>query len=128
MADADIETAREQRPSRFQTFSALRNVNYRYLWVSSAFISAGNQVQQIAMGWLVWDATNSTFWVGTVLGIRALPIFFKITCCCNCSSAAFAVAGDSFPDGSEAWFMAVTLAWQRVTINAIVLTRHCGPG
>ena len=74
MADADIETAREQRPSRFQTFSALRNVNYRYLWVSSAFISAGNQVQQIAMGWLVWDATNSTFWVGTVLGIRALPI------------------------------------------------------
>ena len=74
MADTDIETGREQRPSRFQTFSALRNVNFRYLWVSSAFISAGNQVQQIAMGWLVWDATHSTFWVGTVLGIRALPI------------------------------------------------------
>ena len=74
MADADIETRREQRPSRFQTFSALHNVNFRYLWVSSAFISAGNQVQQIAMGWLVWDATNSSLWVGTVLGIRALPI------------------------------------------------------
>ena len=74
MADVDIETERGRRPSRFQTFSALRNVNFRYLWVSSAFISAGNQVQQIAMGWLVWDATNSSFWVGTVLGIRALPI------------------------------------------------------
>ena len=74
MADADIETALEQRPSRFRTFSALRNVNFRYLWISSAFISAGNQVQQIAMGFLVWEATNSTFWVGTVLGIRALPI------------------------------------------------------
>ena len=74
MADTEIETGREQQPSRFQTFSALRNVNFRYLWVSSAFISAGNQVQQIAMGWLVWDATNSSFWVGTVLGIRALPI------------------------------------------------------
>ena len=74
MADAEIETGREQRPSRFQTFSALRNVNFRYLWVSSAFISAGNQVQQIAMGWLVWDVTHSTIWVGTVLGIRALPI------------------------------------------------------
>ncbi len=74
MADAEIETAREQRPPRFQTFSALRNTNFRYLWVSSAFISAGNQVQQIAMGWLVWDATQSTIWVGTVLGIRALPI------------------------------------------------------
>ena len=46
MADSDIETAREQRPSRLHTFSALRNVNFRYLWVSSAFISAGNQVQQ----------------------------------------------------------------------------------
>ena len=74
MADAEIETAREQRPSRLHTFAALRNVNFRYLWVSSAFISAGNQVQQIAMGWLVWEATNSAFWVGTVLGIRALPI------------------------------------------------------
>ena len=74
MADAEIETGREQRPSRFQTFSALRNVNFRYLWISSAFISAGNQVQQIAMGWLVWDVTHSTIWVGTVLGIRALPI------------------------------------------------------
>ncbi len=74
MADAEIETGREQRPSRFKTFSALRNVNFRYLWVSSAFISAGNQVQQIAMGWLVWDVTHSTIWVGTVLGIRALPI------------------------------------------------------
>jgi MFS family permease len=74
MADAEIETGREQRPSRLHTFSSLRNVNFRYLWVSSAFISAGNQVQQIAMGLLVWDATNSAFWVGTVLGIRALPI------------------------------------------------------
>ncbi|MFQ6028456.1 MAG: MFS transporter, partial [Dehalococcoidia bacterium] len=57
-----------------QTFVALRNVNYRYLWVSSGFISAGNQVQQIAMGFLVFQETGSTFWVGTVLGIRALPI------------------------------------------------------
>ena len=74
MADVDIETSREQRPPRYRIFSALHNVNFRYLWVSSAFISAGNQVQQIAMGLLVWEATNSTFWVGTVLGIRALPI------------------------------------------------------
>ncbi|MSQ05654.1 MAG: MFS transporter [Dehalococcoidia bacterium] len=61
-------------PGRGSTFSALRNPNYRYLWISSAFISAGNQVQQIAMGWLVYELTQSAFWVGTVLGIRALPI------------------------------------------------------
>jgi MFS family permease len=62
------------RPGRSRTFSALNNINYRYLWVASAFISAGNQVQQIAMGWLVLELTDSPFWVGTVLGIRALPI------------------------------------------------------
>ena len=59
-----------------QTFSALRNPDYRYLWVSSVFISAGNQVQQIAMAWLVLERTQSPLWVGVVLGIRALPILF----------------------------------------------------
>ena len=68
------QTEPQPRPGRVRTFSALRNRDYRYLWVSSAFISAGNQVQQIAMGWLVLQLTDSAFWVGTVLGIRALPI------------------------------------------------------
>jgi MFS family permease len=69
-----LQNRGERRPGRLQTFSALRNKDYRYLWISSAFISAGNQVQQIAMGWLVLQLTQSPFWVGTVLGIRALPI------------------------------------------------------
>ena len=69
-----LESGGEGGPGRSRTFSALRNINYRYLLVSSAFISAGNQVQQIAMGWLVLELTDSPFWVGVVLGIRALPI------------------------------------------------------
>ncbi len=72
-ADRSPGTGR-QGPGRLPTFSSLQNPNYRYLWISSAFISAGNQVQQIAMGWLVYQLTGSAFWVGTVLGIRALPI------------------------------------------------------
>ena len=75
ISPADPSTAAGgQRPGRTSTFAALQNPNYRYLWISSAFISAGNQVQQIAMGWLVYQLTESAFWVGTVLGIRALPI------------------------------------------------------
>ena len=62
------------RSGRWQTFSALRYPDYRNLWVASAFISCGNQIQQITMGWLVLQLTGSPFWVGTVLGIRALPI------------------------------------------------------
>jgi len=68
------QTRDERRSGRFQTFSALRHKDYRYLWISSIFIGAGNGVQQIAMGWLVLQLTQSPFWVGTVLGIRALPI------------------------------------------------------
>lgn len=74
MAETNLEAIKERGSGRFRTFSALRNKDFRYLWVSSAFISAGNQVQQIAMGVLVYGLTESPFWVGTVLGIRALPI------------------------------------------------------
>ena len=74
MPDIDLDTTMQDTTSRFRTFTALRNRDFRYLWVSGAFVSAGNQVQQIAMGWLVLNMTGSPFWVGTVLGIRALPI------------------------------------------------------
>ncbi len=74
MAQTGLESGSEQGSGRLQTFSALRYRDFRYLWVSGAFVSAGNQVQQIAMGWLVLQLTDSPFWVGTVLGIRALPI------------------------------------------------------
>jgi MFS family permease len=69
-----VESGGEGRSGLSRTFSALQNKNFRYLWIGSAFISAGNQVQQIAMGWLVLQLTDSPFWVGVVLGVRALPI------------------------------------------------------
>ena len=75
MAETGLEPIEEKGLGRFQIFSALRNKDYRYLWVSSAFVSAGNQVQQIALGWLVFvELDKGPFWLGTVLGIRALPI------------------------------------------------------
>jgi len=69
-----LTPAGDTHTRRLQTFSALKNRNFRYLWISGAFIGGGNQVQQIALGWLVFQLTDSAFWVGTVLGIRALPI------------------------------------------------------
>jgi len=74
MANIEPEIKAQNSTSRFRTFSALRNRDFRYLWVSSAFVSAGLQVQQIAMGWLVYEMTGEPIWVGAVLGIRALPI------------------------------------------------------
>ncbi len=75
MAETSLESVEERALGRFQTFSALRNKDYRYLWVSSAFVSAGNYVQQFALGWLVFvELDKGSFWLGAVLGIRALPI------------------------------------------------------
>ena len=73
------ENARVTAPwravSRLHTFSALRHTNYRYLWIGDSFSSMASWIQQITLALLVADLTESSpFWVGTVLGIRALPI------------------------------------------------------
>ena len=57
-----------------QTFSALRHRDYRYHWFANSFSSVASMIQQVTLALLVWEMTDSSFWVGTVLGIRALPI------------------------------------------------------
>ena len=57
-----------------QTFSALRHRDYRYHWFANSFSSMASMIQQVTLALLVWEMTDSSFWVGTVLGIRALPI------------------------------------------------------
>lgn len=59
--------------SSLKTFSSLRYANYRYLWLSTLFSSAGNWIQQITLGWLAYDLTGSAFIVGSLHGLRALP-------------------------------------------------------
>lgn len=43
------------------------------LWVGTIFFAAGNWVQQIALGWLVYDRTHDPFMVGIVNGARTVP-------------------------------------------------------
>ena len=64
----------EGRPPRFQALAALRHADYRYHWLGTSFSSAATTIQQVTIALLVLDFTDSSFWVGTVLGIRALPI------------------------------------------------------
>ena len=56
------------------TFAALHYRNYRLLWITTLFISGGNWIQQVTLGWLVFDITRSPVKVGIVLGLRALPM------------------------------------------------------
>jgi MFS family permease len=62
---------------RWATFSALqRNRNYRLYW-SGAFLSnVGTWMQMLALGWLVFLLTGSTFLLGLVSFAGSIPILF----------------------------------------------------
>lgn len=66
-----IDSAAAQR--RGGTFSSLRHINYRYLWVGTVFMSAGQWVQQVTLGWLIYDLTASSVLLGMLNGLRAVP-------------------------------------------------------
>jgi MFS family permease len=58
------------------TFASLRNTDYRYLWAGNLFNTAGMWVQQVTIGWLVWELSGSPFLVGVAGGLRAVPFLF----------------------------------------------------
>jgi len=61
------------RRPKVRTFSSLRHRNFRYLWTGNFFNNGANWLQQVTIGWLVWDLSHSAFLVGTVGGFRAVP-------------------------------------------------------
>jgi MFS transporter, DHA1 family, staphyloferrin A biosynthesis exporter len=62
---------------RFRMFASLRHVDYRYLWSGTLMMSAGQWVQQVTLGWLLYDLTGNALLLGALNGLRALP--FLIT-------------------------------------------------
>jgi len=55
------------------TFSALRQRDFALLWFSTLGQSAGLGMQQIALGYFVFDETDSEFWVGAVAFMNFAP-------------------------------------------------------
>jgi MFS transporter, DHA1 family, staphyloferrin A biosynthesis exporter len=54
-------------------FSSLRHRNYRLLWFGTLLMSAGQWIQQVTLGWLLYDLTGSAVLLGALNGFRALP-------------------------------------------------------
>lgn len=52
---------------------ALRFRDFRFLWLSSVFNSTGFIGEQVVLGWLVLERTDSTLMVGAVLALRMAP-------------------------------------------------------
>ena len=49
---------------------------YRYLFVGTALTMMGNFMQQVALGWLIYDLTSSPTWLGIAAFARGIPMLF----------------------------------------------------
>ena len=56
------------------TFDSLSNRDYRLLFQGNAVTSVGFWMQQVALGWLVLDLTDSPFYLGLASFARSIPM------------------------------------------------------
>jgi MFS family permease len=49
---------------------------YRYLFAGTALTMMGNFMQQVALGWLIYDLTSSPTWLGIASFARGIPMLF----------------------------------------------------
>jgi MFS family permease len=55
-------------------FEALRYRDYRLLWWGHVYSSMATWMDQVTRGWLIYELTSSSFQLGMVRGVQALPI------------------------------------------------------
>ena len=65
---------RPHMPASVHTFDSFKHPGYLFLWLATAFTSAGFWIQQVVVGWLTYHITESAFWTSLALGLDALPI------------------------------------------------------
>jgi len=65
-----------KRKEGISTFASLRNTDYRYLWIGNLFNAAGLWIQQVTIGWLVWELSGSATIVGVASSLRFVPFIF----------------------------------------------------
>ena len=49
--------------------------DFRFLWVSTFFQSIGFGMDNVALGWIVFEKTDSAFMVGLAAALRMVPLF-----------------------------------------------------
>jgi len=54
--------------------ASLHIANFRWLWLGTVFSSAGQWMQQVVIGWVVYDITGSGTILGGVNGIRSVAM------------------------------------------------------
>ncbi|MWB78690.1 MFS transporter [Pseudooceanicola sp. 216_PA32_1] len=61
--------------------SAFRDRIYRTVAIGNAVSMVGIWMQKIAVGWLAWDLSHSTFWLGLVTAADLVPAVFLSSIC-----------------------------------------------
>src|ERR1041384_2626442 len=72
-ASEAVTVASTSPPFRFQIFSSLQHVDFRYLCTGTFMMSAGQWIQQVTLGWLIYDLTGNSMLLGALNGVRAVP-------------------------------------------------------
>ena len=75
----DASTARPLRhPIKallaLRALESLRYREFRLIWYGQVFASMATWMDSVARGWLIYELTNSSFQLGLVRGVQALPI------------------------------------------------------
>jgi MFS family permease len=73
LAEAPGQTKTQARAYHFTTFSSLQHRSFRYLWSGTLLMGAGQWIQQVTLGWLLYDLTGSSILLGILNGARAVP-------------------------------------------------------
>ena len=55
---------------------SFRSRDFRWLWASILVYSVANGMEQVAIGWLVFELTGSSFMVGVAAAARMAPLLF----------------------------------------------------
>lgn len=74
---AATDVKKTPSPFRLRTFSSLRYRDYRHLWTGTLLMSAGQWVQQVTLGWLLYELTGSSLLLGLLNGVRTLPFLIS---------------------------------------------------
>ena len=74
-APIGVEQGEGGGPRWRQALSALRYHDFRLVWTTSIFSSAARWVQQVSLGWLAFDLTDSAALLGVLLFVYQAPTF-----------------------------------------------------
>jgi len=69
------KASNSKKNSRWESLApALRSRNFRLFWLAQIISTIGTSLQVIGEGYLIYDITKSTFWLGAVGFISLIPV------------------------------------------------------